>query len=431
MSATVIAARDREEAYLAAYRRVEDALPGGARLKRTRQAAIDRFAALGFPTTHNEEWKYTSLAPYLKTNYRPALAAPLAAGLPRATLVFVNGRFAPGLSTGRDLPGLKLSSLKDALARDAALEDRIGAAAAFEQNALAALNTAMFEDGAFLEIAAGAVIETPIELLFVSTGAAPVAAWSRNLILAGRDSQAQVVESYRGTGECFTSAVTEVFAADGAVFEHYKLQEESESALHFGLLAVRQGANSNFVSHNIALGAALARNEIAVILDGEGADSKLNGLYLTTGRQHIDNYTTLDHAQPHTTSHELYKGVLDGKSQAAFHGRIIVRPEAQKTDAIQRNKNLLLSDGAVINTKPQLEIYADDVKCTHGATVGQVDPDAVFYLRSRGIALEQARKLLTYAFTSEMTSAMKVASVRERLGNVLFSRFSGAEGGAQ
>ena len=180
------------------------------------------------------------------------------------------------------------------------------------------------------------------------------------------------------------------------------------------MLAVRQGGSSNFTSHNIALGAALARNEIAVVLDGEGSECTLNGLYVTTGRQHVDNYTTLDHAKPHSTSHELYKGILDGKSQGVFHGRIIVRQDAQKTDAIQRNKNLLLSEGAVINTKPQLEIYADDVKCTHGATVGQVDPDAVFYLRSRGIALREARALLTYAFTADVLDRIKIEPLRAR-----------------
>jgi Fe-S cluster assembly protein SufD len=191
------------------------------------------------------------------------------------------------------------------------------------------------------------------------------------------------------------------------------------------MLAVRQGGSSNFTSHNVALGAALARNEIAVVLDGEGSECTLNGLYVTTGRQHVDNYTTLDHAKPHSTSHELYKGILDGKSQAVFHGRIIVRQDAQKTDAIQRNKNLLLSEGAVINTKPQLEIYADDVKCTHGATVGQVDPDAVFYLRSRGIALQEARALLTYAFTADVLGRIKIESIRAGLGDELFRRLAG------
>jgi Fe-S cluster assembly protein SufD len=207
--------------------------------------------------------------------------------------------------------------------------------------------------------------------------------------------------------------VTEVVAADGAVIEHYKVQEESDAALHFGMLAVRQGSSSSFVSHNVAFGAALARNEIAVLLDGEGAECNLNGLYVAGGRQHIDNYTTLDHAQPHSNSRELYKGVLDGRSQAVFHGRIIVRPEAQKTDAIQRNKNLLLSDGAVINTKPQLEIYADDVKCTHGATIGQIEEEQLFYLRSRGFDEAEARNLLLYAFAAECLDRMKEPTARE------------------
>jgi Fe-S cluster assembly protein SufD len=438
MSATVIPAREHEETYLAAYSRAGGALPGGVRLGRTRQAAIERFRVLGFPTTHNEEWKYTSLAPFLKTPYESGHAGTFIGELPAASpgaprLVFVNGRFAPELSQTRPLAGLKISSLKDALKRRA-IEDRIAATATFESNALAALNTAMFEDGALIEIADGAVLEAPVELLFLSAAnGTPVVAYPRTLIVAGRDTQAQIVETYRGSGAAgyFTNAVTEVDAADGAVIEHYKLQEENETALHFGLLAVRQGASSTFLSHNIAFGAALARNEIAVVLDGEGAECNLNGLYVTGGRQHIDNYTTLDHAQPHSNSRELYKGVLDGHSQAVFHGRIIVRPEAQKTDAIQRNKNLLLSDGAVINTKPQLEIYADDVKCTHGATVGQVDADAIFYLRSRGIPLDEARKLLTYAFTSEMAGAMKVQSVRERVGSALLERLANAAGGAQ
>jgi Fe-S cluster assembly protein SufD len=430
MSATAMTAREHEDAYLSAF--AGATLPGGARLGRTRKAAIERFAALGFPTTHNEAWKYTNLAPFLKTRFQPAPADVFRGELPAASpgaarLVFVNGRFAPELSEKRALAGLKLARLKDAFARRA-IVDRIGGTATFEENALVALNTAMFEDGALVEIADGAVLGAPVELLFLATADGAVA-YPRNLIIAGRDSQAQIVETYRGSGaaDYFTNAVTEVLVADGAVIEHYKLQEEGEAALHFGALAVRQGASSNFFSHNIAFGAALARNEIAVTLDGEGAECNLNGLYVTGGRQHVDNYTTLDHAQPHSNSRELYKGVLDGQSQAVFHGRIIVRPEAQKTDAIQRNKNLLLSDGAVINTKPQLEIYADDVKCTHGATVGQVDADAIVYLRSRGIPLEEARSLLTYAFTSEMIGAMKVASVRERLGPLLLERLAGGE----
>jgi Fe-S cluster assembly protein SufD len=419
MASTTTPVREIEDAYVAAF--ASATLPGGARLERTRRDAIERFAALGFPTTHNEAWKYTNLAPFLKRGYRIAppsgsviyqsrVASPAS---PR--LVFVGGRYAPEMSSRGALAGVKVSSLKEALAREE-IAARIGSAAAFDQNALVALNTAMFEDGALIEIADGAVLEAPIELVFAAGGGTPSVAYPRSLIVAGRESQAQIVETYLGSrDEYFTDAVTEVFAADGSVVEHYKLQEEGAAALHFGMLAVRQGASSNFFSHNVAFGAALARNEIAVTLDGEGAECNLNGLYVTAGRQHVDNYTTLDHARPHSNSRELYKGVLDGQSQAVFHGRIIVRPEAQKTDAVQRNKNLLLSDGAVINTKPQLEIYADDVKCTHGATVGQVDGDAIFYLRSRGVPLAEARSLLTYAFTSEIGSAMKVASIREWL----------------
>jgi Fe-S cluster assembly protein SufD len=429
MSATVIPARENQEAYLLEYAARRDELPGGARLRGIRQAAIERFSRLGFPTTHQEEWKYTNLAPFLKTPYEAAPASsggavPLQRGPGRLRLTFVNGRFAPELSRLPSTPGLRLASFGNG----GEFEERAGSCAAFEDNALVALNTALFEDGAYVEIASGAVIETPVELLFLTTAdSKPVVSYPRVLIVAGRDSQAQIVETYRGFGGApyFTNAVTEVLAGDGAVLEHYKLQEEHAGALHFGMLAARQGASSSFVSHNIALGAALARNEIAAVLEGEGADCNLNGLYLATGTQHVDNYTTLDHAKPHATSHELYKGILDGKGQGVFHGRIIVRPDAQKTDAIQRNKNLLLSETATINTKPQLEIYADDVKCTHGATVGQVDPDAVFYLRSRGVALEEARRLLTYAFTSEMTARMKVAAVREHLDTALFARLSG------
>ncbi len=431
MSAGVIPVREYEEAYLAAFSRVSGTLPG---FGQTRQAAIERFNVLGFPTTHNEAWKYTNLAPFLRTTYQPApwdrpFGLPALAGgtaCSTARLVFVNGHFVPELSTVRPLAGLKISSLT------AVADGRLASVASFESNALVALNTAMFEDGALIEIADGAVVEVPIELLFMTvTGGTPSVAYPRTLVIAGRDSQAQIIETYRGAEGYFTNAVTEVLAADGAVIEHYKIQEESDTALHFGMLAVRQGASSNFASHNIAFGAALARNEIVVELNGEGSECNLNGLYITGGRQHVDNYTTLDHAQPHSTSRELYKGVLDGKSQAVFHGRIIVRPEAQRTDAIQRNKNLLLSEGAVINTKPQLEIYADDVKCTHGATVGQVDADAIFYLRSRGIPLEEARNLLTYAFTSEMTSAMKAAQVREWLGAALLQRLASVAGGSE
>jgi Fe-S cluster assembly protein SufD len=416
----IVIAHGYEEAYLAAFRARERELPGAADLRR---AAIESFARLGFPVTKNEAWKYTNLAPYLKIPYEVAKPVPATAvagrlrgfafadlGCPR--FVFVDGRCAPELSSG----SAPVWSLREAGAVP-------GRYAAFDGNAMVALNTAFFEDGAYIEIPDGAVLDAPILLLFISTGSGSVS-YPRNFIRAGRDSQASIIEGYAGFGEgpYFTNAVTEIAAAEGSVIEHYKLQMEGVQALHFGMLAVEQGAGSSFSSYNVALGSAMARSEISGVLAGEGAECVLNGLYLAGGRQHIDNYTTLDHARPHTTSRETYKGILDGKSQGVFHGRIIVRPQAQKTDAIQRNKNLLLSKDAVINTKPQLEIYANDVRCTHGATVGQVDQDSVFYLRSRGIALEEARRMLMYAFTSEILDRMRVEAVRARLGGALFGR---------
>jgi Fe-S cluster assembly protein SufD len=427
MATTVLPIHENQEAYAADYALHEQDLPGPRDLRR---AAIQRFGVLGFPTTKNEDWKFTNLAPFLKTPYElaPRVAAEsvrerLAAapftdlGCPR--LVFLNGRYAAELSSPPR--GVRAGSLRENFERGAA-----GLDVDFEQNAMAALNTAMFEDGAYVEIADGSILDAPIQLLFVATSGA---AYPRNLILAGRDSQASLIESYVGLGAqpTFTNTVTKLVAGDGAVVSHIKLQTETMGALHWGLLRIEQGASSSVTAHNIALGAALARNEIVAVLAGEGADCKLNGLYFATGHQHIDNHTTLDHARAHSTSHELYKGILDGASHGVFHGRIIVRPEAQKTDAIQRNKNLLLSRDAVINTKPQLEIYADDVRCTHGATVGQVDQDAVFYLRSRGIGLEEARSLLTYAFTSDIIEGIPVEAIRSPLAAAIAKRLAGED----
>lgn len=426
MPATIVPIHENQGPYLAAFARRVKELPG---LHELRRAAAERFAALGFPTTKNEDWKYTNLAPFLKRPYEPAAPAPVEAvrerlaaapftdlGCPR--LVFVNGRYVPELSAPPE--GITAGNLRAGLDWTSFAE-----AEQLDDNALAALNTALFEDGAFIRIGNACVSEQPVYVLYVSAGSG--VSYPRTLIVAGRDSQAVLVEGYLGLEDdaYFTNAVTDLIAADGAVIAHVKLQAESPQALHCGLLRVRQGASSSIRSHNIALGAALARNEIKAALEGEGGECTLNGLYLTTDRQHVDNHTTLDHARPHTTSNELYKGILDGKSEAVFHGRIVVRPEAQKTNAIQRNKNLLLSRDAVINTKPQLEIYADDVRCTHGATVGQVDQEAVFYLRSRGIGLKEARSLLTYAFTSELIEAVPVEAIRARLSAALFERLQG------
>ncbi len=413
--ATVLAIQAHQEPYISGF----FTRPAGRALYALRRAAIERFAALGFPTTKLEDWKYTNLAPWLKVAYEPAPRWE-ADGYSHSggpALVFMNGWFVPEVSSAP--AGVQFRPLSEVLD-----QAPVARCAAFDNNALVALNTALFEDGAYIAISDGAVIEEPVSLVFATTAGQPVSTYPRVLIAAGRDAQARIVEYYLGEGSYFTSAVTELSAGEGAVLEHYKVQQESAEALHFHHLAAHQARSSSLASFNIALGGGMARNEIVSVLDGEGAHCALNGLYVITGKQHVDNHTTLDHAQPHATSHELYKGVLDGHSEAVFHGRIIVRQPAQKTDAIQRNRNLLLSKDAVINTKPQLEIYADDVRCTHGATVGQVDDDAVFYLRSRGIALEDARNLLTYAFASEITDQIKVAAVRSQLADALFRQLA-------
>jgi Fe-S cluster assembly protein SufD len=244
----------------------------------------------------------------------------------------------------------------------------------------------------------------------------------RTLILVGSNAQCSIVETYAGTGAYFTNAVTEIVAGEGAVIDHYKLQQESPEAFHVATMHATLGRSANFSSHSISLGGALVRNDANVTLS-EGTEATLNGLYIANRRQHIDNHTEIDHAKPHGTSHELYKGILDGHATAVFNGRIIVRKDAQKTDSKQTNKNLVLSDDAVINTKPELQILADDVRCTHGATIGQLDAEALFYMQSRGIGRRQARDLLTYAFAQDIIDRVKIPALKDQLEKVLFEKF--------
>jgi len=268
------------------------------------------------------------------------------------------------------------------------------------------------------------IVEEPIEIIYDSgrTGGPPHATHPRTVVLVGAGSHCTIVETYKGAGTYLTNAVTEVVAGDGAVIDHYKVQQESLSAWHVATKHVTLGRSANFSSHSISLGAALARNDVIATLS-EGTEATLNGLYIVNGTQHVDNHTSIDHAKPHATSHELYKGILDGKANAVFNGKIIVRKDAQKTDSKQTNKNLVLSDEAVINTKPELQIYADDVRCTHGATIGQLDAEMMFYLRSRGIGANQARSLLIYAFAQDIVERIKVQSLRDSLERILFEKF--------
>ena len=372
--------------WLDAFTRQKPAAPW---VKELREAAFQRFAELGFPTTHDEDWRFTNVAPIARTQFpvHPALAqvsSPLA----------------------------NVEEARDYLAKHAL----------YDHSAFVALNTAFLENVAFIRVPRGAVIEQPIEIVYAAGQASGISQHPRTLIVVGADAQCTIVEKYAGGGQYFTNAVTEIVAGDGAVVDHYKVQSEGETAFHVATLQVALGRSANFSTHNISLGGALVRNDIGVTLS-EGTDAVVNGLYVVNGTQHVDNHTSIDHAKPHGTSHELYKGILDGRASAVFNGRILVRKDAQKTDSKQTNKNLVLSDEAVIDTKPELQIFADDVRCTHGATIGQLDAESLFYLQSRGIGKEQARNLLTYAFAQDIVDRIKVQALRDSLERVLFEKF--------
>jgi Fe-S cluster assembly protein SufD len=438
----MIAVEQNEARYLAIYSEVEKVLAGSGQawLARIRREAIESFGELGFPTTRNEEWKYTSVAPIAGTGFEPARyeltpqvveaikGSPLA-DLGCVRLTFVNGHYAGELSDLRQLPAdLKALSLAAALETgEAKVEEHLARYADYKQHPFVALNTAFMQDGTSLVIPGGKVLERPICFLYVSTaGSRPAISHPRNLVLVGRESQVSIIEVHLGLedGTYFTNAVTEVVAEEGAIVEYHKIQQEGPRAFHIGTLAFQQDRSSSIAVHTVSLGAALDREDTGAVLAGEGAECHLNGLYILSGEQHADHHTVIDHAQPHCSSRELYKGVLDGKSRGVFNGKIIVRKDAQKTDSKQTNKNLLLSEDATVDTKPQLEIYADDVKCTHGATIGQVDPETIFYLRSRGIGKNEARNLLTYAFANDVIGKIRYEPLRTRLGDALFAQLA-------
>jgi Fe-S cluster assembly protein SufD len=421
-----------DHSYLDAFGRHEKDLArvGSPALQRLRKAAIARFAELGFPGPRDEDWRFTPTAGLSGTAFElpPAGTPESPAGYrerkhgtdPGATLYCPNGHRPFLLDDGQPLSeGVVACSLAEALEKYPDLAERhLGRYADFKGHPFAALNTAFFRDGAFIYVPPGKVVEAPIYLDFTvaAFGSVPYVWHRRALIVVGEGAQATVVEEYNGLiAPYFTNAVTEVVLGPNAVVDHYKLQEEGPRAHHLGVMQVQLGRSANFSSHSIVQGAAWVRNEVNAAFDGEGGECTLNGLYQANDQQFVGNHTLIDHAQPHCASHELYKGILDGKARGVFNGKIYVRQDAQKTDAKQTNQTLLLSDDATINTKPQLEIYADDVKCTHGATVGQLDAEAVFYLRSRGIGREQARGLLTYAFANDIVRRIKVAPVRQRL----------------
>ena len=350
-------------------------------------------------------------------------------GLGCNRLVFVNGNLSKRLSSISGLaPKIKVSSIAEAVkSGSATVQEHLGRYAESGKYGFVALNTAFVSDGAYIEIPKGLVLDGPVQILHVSTRAgAPQISQPRVLIVAGQEAQGKIIEIYLGLGENanFTNAVTEIVAGENSSIDYVKVQHESTKAFHVATVIAHEARSATVTTNTIDFGAQLGREDLITVLDGEGAESHLNGLYVTTGSQLIDNHTAIDHAKPHCASREFYKGVLDDKSTAVFNGKIIVRQDAQKTDSKQSDKNLLLSEDAVINTKPQLEIYADDVKCTHGATIGQIDAESIFYLRSRGIGREDARNLLIVAFANDIIDRIKHQPLRERLHAELLARLS-------
>lgn len=403
-------------------------------LKELRAGGIERFAELGFPSMKQEAWRFTNVAPIADTTFVTAKAPArlptlddirpfllLEAG-PR--LVFVDGFFQSALST----PFFDdVQSLAHVVThRPDLVRQHLGQYAATQDRPFAALNTAFVYDGAFVHVAPKATVELPIQLLFLATGAQPVLIHPRNLVVVEREARVSIVETYAALkdGAYWTNAVTEIAVGDGARVDYHRVQREAARAYHVATTQSHQGRDSTLNLHFVAFGGAIARHDIGSVMAGPGGTLILNGLYLLAGQQHADHHTTIDHAAHHCESHEYFNGVLDEKSRGVFTGRIIVRPGAQKTDSKQTNNNLLLSADAHADSQPQLEIYADDVKCTHGSTVGPLDPRSLFYLKSRGIGADEARRLLTYGFAAEILGRMQVAPLREQLDRVVRSRLA-------
>ena len=428
-----------ENSYQAAFRVVRESSPTVPWLELVRGSAMERFEQLGFPAVHNEEWKYTNLAPLAKQEFVPATrATEFAIDIQRyvfpetasAHLVVVNGFLSEELSVKTGLENVVaidlLSAVADARYNKVA-RSYLARNAGYHNNGLAALNTAFLQSGLFLWIPKNVKVETPIQVTFLTdAGRADSAAFPRLLVVADENSSATLIENYVSTRDkqYFTNAVAEIVVKDGARLEHYRMQRESTKAFHTSITSAELGRNSSYDTTSINLGGQLSRHDISVVLDHEGAECWVDGLYLVGADQHTDTHSVIDHQQPHCKSHQLYKGILDGNARAVFNGKVFVREGAQKTDALQTNKNLLLSPQARVDTKPQLEIYADDVKCAHGAAVGQIDQEELFYLETRGINPELARSLLTYGFAEEVIEKIKIDSIRAALDEVVLRQLN-------
>lgn len=388
-----------------------------------RKQGIERFNQLGIPEVKNEDWKYTNLRALARKQFSIGSSANVADSVALEAaenvyrLTFENGVLNQELSVLEGLPSeVQIVSLKQALANDDLLENILLSAMPGQVNAFASLNIGLFRDGALIRVAAGYELNKPIELVFISQGKQTLSL-PRNLILIEKDASAQVIERQLSDDEssCLSNSATEIILQENAKLDYNLIQLQGKNSTHIGGTWAQQAAGSQLSTHTITLGGQLVRNELSVSLNGEGAHAECTGLYFGRGRQHIDNHTTIKHCAPSCTSRELYKGILDDRARGVFHGRIKVEQVAQLTAAEQHNANLLLSRGAEIDTKPQLEIYADDVKCAHGATVGELDKKQLFYLQTRGITLAAAKTLLTYAFAAEVVDEIKIKALRESL----------------
>jgi Fe-S cluster assembly protein SufD len=423
--------------YESAFAELEPSLraSGPSWLHDLRREGLDQFRTLGFPSLKEEEWRFTRTRPIAEVDFRPAGEARVVsddavvsrtfddAGCRR--LVLVNGRFAPSLARGAAMPrGLWAGSLAEALRdRGERVRELLAGGARADKQRFASLNTAFLHDGVYIEIADGVTLDAPLHVVHVTTAAdAPTMTHPRVVIVAGKNSDAVVIESYVGLGSnpYFTNAVVQIAVGENAGLRHYKVQREAPEAFHVAFQHAALAQSARFSTLSVTMGGSLVRNDIHTILDGEGVDARVDGLYLADGRRHVDNHTFIRHAQPHCHSFELYKGILDDKARGVFNGRIYVDPVAQKTDAKQENNCILLSDEARINSNPQLEIFADDVKCTHGAAIGKTDDTAIFYLRSRGIPFHEARDLMVYAFASEVLERIELEPLKVRLEADLF-----------
>lgn len=437
----------RKEWFVSEFEGFEKSLNGGKHVPfhGVRREAFERLLELGFPTSKQEEWKYTSVSPLARTSFhlptgeesklpsKSEVESFCAQGSDAPCFVFVNGSFVESLSSLGELPygvfACPLRELLQAKETDGYKRDdllsHLGLYAPYGDQAFVALNTAFLNDGLFLKIKRRAVVDEPLQLLFLTTaGQDKIVTNPRVMIIAEEQSQASIIETYAGLGEStyFTSAVTEIAVSREATVDHYKVQQEGSKAYHVSTIQSMQERDSRLSLHSFSLGGLMVRNEVRPTLAGEGCETILNGLSVLCENQHVDNHTVIDHCKPHCESNELYKGIYADSSHGVFSGTIIVQPHAQKTNAIQSNQSLLLSETACVDSRPQLKIWADDVKCTHGATVGQLDEDALYYLQTRGIGRDQAQEMLMQAFAGDIVEQVKIELLRKYLKGLLEQR---------